>query len=217
MASTNLQVGPQSRVTLSSRNVIRPSCPVRQVVITPLHVPTGTHAGPARNMAQQPIHRTISKLLIREVEKSKGKKDQGKAFTLRDLNTSALQTCTQLKILIKAQLDADIVDEFDIGYIQNNTVVSLRSPQDVQEVWSSIVKGDNVTLWCDGLRGKESPHGKSTKKRSNKSAVDDCDDDEDMEVTKKKKKKKSEERGKGRRYDGTVAINACKNVYSNAV
>ena len=91
-------------------------------------------------------------------------------------------------------MDADIVDEFDIGYIQNNTVVSLRSP--VQEVWSSIVKGDNVTLWCDGLHGKESPRGKSTKKRSNKSVVDDCDDDEDIEVTKKKKKKKSEEREK---------------------
>ena len=110
---------------------------------------------------------------------------------MRDLNSSVLQTCTQLKTLIKAQLDADLVDEFDIGYIQGNTVVSLRSSKDIQEIWSSILKGENITLWCDGLR-KEGRSG--SKKRSNKSTQEESDDDEDSGVTKKKKKKKSEER-----------------------
>ena len=69
----------------------------------------------------------ISKLLIKAVERNsaKGKKDNGETFTLRDLNPSALRTCTQLKALIKAQLDADLVDEFDIGHIKSNAVVSL--------------------------------------------------------------------------------------------
>ena len=179
MANT-FQVGSQSRV-----NVIRPTCPIRQVVITPL--------SSSGVQGQQP--RIISKLLMKAVERSgtKGKKDKGKTFTLRDLNPSTLQTCTQLKTLIKVQLGADLIDEFDIGYIQGNTIVSLRSSRDIQEVWSSVLKGENITLWCDGLR-KEGQSGAATKKRPNKSVQEESDDDEDSGVTKKKKKKKSKER-----------------------
>ena len=120
---------------------------------------------------------------------AKGKKDKGKTFTLRDLNPLTLRTCTQLKALIKAQLGADLIEEFDIGYIQGNTVVSLRSSRDIQKVWSSVLKGENITLWCDGLL-KESQSGTAAKKRPNKSAQEESEDDEDSGVTKKKKKKK---------------------------
>ena len=77
----------------------------------------------------------------------KGKKIKGNAFTFRYLNPSALQTCRQLKTLIKAHLDTDLVDDFDISYIESNRVVSLRSSRDIYEVWSSVSKGENTTLW----------------------------------------------------------------------
>ena len=188
MANT-FQVGSQSRV-----NVIRPNCPIRQVVITPLSSGSGIQV-PQKTRVQQPDPHKISKLLIKAVERNsvKGKKDNGKTFTLRDLNPSASQTCTQLKTLIKAQLDADLVDEFDIGYIQSNTVVSIRSSRDIYEVWSSVSNGENITLWCDSLRREGWPCS-GAKKRSNKSVQEEPDDNEDSGVTKKKKKKKSEER-----------------------
>ena len=90
------------------------------------------------------------------------------------------------------QLGADLI-EFDIGYIQGNTVVSLRSSKDIQEVWSSVLKGENITLWCDGLC-KEGQSGAGTKKWPNKSVQEESDDD-DSGVT-KKEKKKSEERSR---------------------
>ena len=90
----------------------------------------------------------------------------------------------------KAQLGADLVKEFDANYIQGNTVVSLRSSRDIQEVWLSVLK---VTLRCDGLR-KESQSGTAVKKQPNKSTQEESDDDEDSGVT--KKKKKSEERSR---------------------
>lgn len=178
----NFQVGPQARVTVNSR---RPTSSVQQVVITPLS------SAQAASLNSAPTHpnRTISKVLIRAVESGKGKKDQGKTFALRNITPSLVQTRAQLKTLIKAQLDADVVHEFDVGYIQNNTVVSLRSPQDIQEVWASLLRGNSVTLWCDGLRAQ---CGKSARKRpSSRTTQEDSDDDEEVQT---KKRKKSDER-----------------------
>ena len=125
----------------------------------------------------------------RAVESGKGKKDPGKTFALRNITPSLVQTQAQLKTLIKAQLDAELVHEFDVGCIQNNTVVSLRSPQDIQEVWASVLRGQSVTLWCDGLRA---PCGRSAKKRLSSRATQDDSDDDDAVQT--KKRKKSDER-----------------------
>ena len=69
--------------------------------------------------------------------------------------------------------------------------MSLRSSRDIQEVWSSVLKGENITRRCDGLR-KEGQSGAATMKRPNKSVQEESDDDEDSGVTKKKKKKNSE-------------------------
>ena len=112
----NFQVGPQARVTVNSR---RPTASVQQVVITPLSPAQAA----SLNTAPTP---TISKVLIRAVESGKGKKDPGKTFALRNITPSLVQTQAQLKTLIKAQLDAELVHEFDVGCIQNNTVVSFR-------------------------------------------------------------------------------------------
>ena len=77
-----------------------------------------------------------------------------------------------------------------------STVVSIRSPQDVMEIWNDVRKGVNVILWCDGL--KESNLTTTTRKRSKKKADSDSDSDEDVPIAlgssanKKKKYDKDE-------------------------
>ena len=67
------------------------------------------------------------KLLIKAVHKGeKEKKDSGKFFTLRNVNPVCVSKVEDLKSLIKAQLTDDLVDRFDVGYVLNNKVVSLR-------------------------------------------------------------------------------------------
>lgn len=102
------------------------------------------------------------------------KEKKTKSFTLRCPNLTALQT---LKTPINAQLDADLDDVFHCGYILGITVVSPRSSKGIQEVWSSILKGKNIMLWCDGLH-KE--HQSGAKKWSNKSMQEESDDDDEI-------------------------------------
>ena len=126
---------PQARVMLGT-SVTQPG--VRQVVVTPL------------TTQPQVPHTTISTVLIKAIRsESNGKRAEGKTFTLRDIHPSKVDTCYHLKSLIKAQLQEDIhKGDFDVGYIQNPSVVTLKSPEDMQEVWSSLSKGTKVTLWC---------------------------------------------------------------------
>lgn len=185
--------GPQARVMLgtgaasvtqASQRSGQPSG-VRQVVVTPL------------TTQPQVPRTTISKVLIKAVKsESNGKRAEGKTFTLRDIDPSKVDTCYHLKSLIRAQLQEDIrKGDFDVGYIQNSSVVTLRSPEDMQEVWSSLSKGTKVTLWCDGLRGSASS-SKSSRKRGKQQKQDDSEDeDSDAEPSSKSRKKtKNEEK-----------------------
>ena len=112
--------------------------------------------------------------------KSSSKKGAAKTFTLRDVNFSRVSTRDQLKQVIKTQLADDVIGDFDVGYYQASTVVSIRSPQDVMEIWNDVRKGVNVILWCDGL--KESNLTTTTRKRSKKKADSDSDSDEDVPI-----------------------------------
>ena len=52
-----------------------------------------------------------------------------------------------------AQLSAEVIDDyFVVGYQLGNVTVSIRSTDDLSELWSSVITGKNVILWCDGLR-----------------------------------------------------------------
>ena len=93
----------------------------------------------------------IKKVLLKAVRKS-NKKDP-KTFTLRNIQSSHISTCHELKFLIRAQLQEDMIKEdFDVGYLQNSTVISIRSTDDLLEVWENIRRGKNITLWCDGMK-----------------------------------------------------------------
>lgn len=130
----------------------------------------------------------ISKVLIKCVSKEN---KESKTFSLRNVDSSVITSCVSLKALIKAQLKDDIGKEFDIGYQHNNSVVNIRNSDDLLEVWSNILQGKNISLWCDGLKT-------SAAIRHKRQAADVSDDDH-LEVTRnptvakpKKKKKKND-------------------------
>ena len=88
--------------------------------------------------------RPISKVLLKSVNKRK--KSACKTFTLRNIKPWEILECSDLEDLIRDQLQDDVIEEFDVGYLQSNTVVSIRSKEDLVEVWSTMSKGTNVTL-----------------------------------------------------------------------
>ena len=71
----------------------------------------------------------ISKVLIKCA--SKENKKQSKTYSLRNVDSSAVASCLRLKFLIKAQLRDDIRKNFDVGYQHNNSIVNIRSSDDV--------------------------------------------------------------------------------------
>jgi hypothetical protein len=93
-----------------------------------------------------------------------------------------------LKSLIRAQLCGDITTcEFDVGFVSGTNVVSIRSEEDLAEIWSSQLKGDKIVLWCDWLASS----GASCKR---KTAVSDSEDSETVPNPKKKTTRGREDR-----------------------
>lgn len=122
----------------------------RGVVITPLSTQNQHQA--LINPASQ-ANMIVPKLLIKAVCKSSSKKEAVKTcktFTLRNVNVGQVITRDQLKQLIKLQLDDDVTDEFDVGYYQATTVVTIRSPQDVMEVWNDVKKASKLSFGVMG-------------------------------------------------------------------
>ena len=146
--------------------------------------PTPTCTG---TKAQQP-RGIISKLLLKAFCVST-KKDS-KTFTLRNVNTAAIGSCEQLKCEIRSQLCGDIVQEFDVGYLQGSTLISIRTPHDLSEIWNDANKGNKVILWCDGLKEVAQGTIKPSTSRRRKHCVDSDDDDssDEMEASSGKKK-----------------------------
>lgn len=178
-------VGSQAIVTVNNGSKcgdrVNQTPAVRHVTVTPLVPPPTTRA------TSTPI--ALRKLLIKAVHKGeKEKKDSGKIFTLRNINPVCVSKVEDLKSLIKAQLSDDLVDRFDVGYVLNNKVVSLRSKEDIRDLMGSVQKGDNILLWCDGLR--KEPEKKNARKRKAKSSIlidSSGSDDEDSPSLKRKK------------------------------
>ena len=114
----------------------------------------------------------ISKVLIKAVTKQT---KESKTFTLRDVNTSIIDTTAKLKNIIKEQLQDEVVRVFDICYIQtasSNAVVTIRNKEDIAEVWRELLHGSKkIVLWCNGLKVS----GKKRKKTSESSSTDDVE------------------------------------------
>ena len=130
---------------------------------------------------------------------SKGK--ELKTFTLRDVRPEAMTSCAAVKCLIKAQLSQDVTeDDFDIGFLQGNTVVSIRSKADLDELWEGLRRGINTTLWCDGMNGREAHSSSLGQKRS----AQDTDEEGEKIKDKKKKRKKKDGESKEEKVEETI-------------
>ena len=75
-----------------------------------------------------------------------------KTFAIRNIDPTLVTTCNQLQGLIKAQLGGEVCNEFDVGYYQNNSLVTLRTKEDLTELLANIRKTERSILWCDGLK-----------------------------------------------------------------
>ncbi len=153
---------------------------IRRVLITPL--------GQPGQVTTQVVPPVIDKVLLKAVAKSgPGKTRKEKTFTLRRINTAEVCTCDKLKKLIKKQLCDDVIawEEFDVGYIhckRGEKVVSIRSAEDLMEVWKeSKAQGDKMQLWCDGLKSGQ----EQTRKKKIKQVNSDDDESEDEHLKKK--------------------------------
>ena len=161
------------------------ACGGRQVTVTPL-LPVGQ----ARqvNVPLPYSSRIVEKVMLKAVCKSKGgtkNKTDPKIFTLRNINSAQVCSSEELKQVIKTQLSNDIVDDFEVGVVQGSNVISIRSRDDVMDIWKDVNKGTKVVLWCNGLRSK-------SKKRV---ASDDERDDDDIDHDfRRKRSRKAEER-----------------------
>ena len=79
------------------------------------------------------------------------------------------------------QYDADIVNEFDVGYIYNNTVCKPEEFPRYSRRMGSVLRGNSATLWCNSLRKLEAQCGNLLR------ACYQEDSDNNIEVQTKKK------------------------------
>ena len=130
----------------------------------------------------------LGRVLLKAVHKGSTGKNDGKVFSLRNVNTSLVSSCEALKTLIKDQLSGDIgaIEDFDVGFLEGANLVRMRNHKDLEEAWDMLKSNSKVTLWCDGLIVERS--GKKGRKRS--------PDDADEASTKTKKKKVQERENK---------------------
>ena len=164
------------------------------VIVTPL---TSRPSPTPVNIPVRP--QLISKVLVKAF--TKGSKKDPKIYTLRNINPDEVSTVHKLECVIRDQLFDEISrSRFDIGYIQGSHTVTIRSKEDLLEVWSNIKKGSNIVLWCDGLKKK------STSKTPMSSDSSEDDDEEEIQETAKKKRKRAknteEEEPKKKRKKG---------------
>ena len=103
----------------------------------------------------------FSKVYLRAISKNAKKKE--KTFVLRDIDTSKVLLCSDLKEIIRAQLYEDIsCDDFDVGVISNTSVVRVRTKKDLSELWSDVKNAKTkAVLWCDDLIDKSNQKCKS--------------------------------------------------------
>ena len=118
------------------------------MIVTPLTSNISLSQPPRQTQRQ-----LTGKVLIKAFPK--GSKKDPKTFTLRNIDPLVVSSKDKLKQVIRERLPQEISQRgFDVGYLQGSNGISMRSKEDLVDVWGSIEKGTKVILWCDGLRGE---------------------------------------------------------------
>ena len=96
-----------------------------------------------------------------------------------------MTACSDLKALIRNQVGGEVIkDDFDVGYLQGNNVITMRNKENILELWSNLQRGTNTVVWCDGLLVQQN---KTSRKRP---SLDSDSDDEECPTKKTKKEEK---------------------------
>ena len=106
------------------------------------------------------------------------KKNMSETYVLRGVGSHNVANPTQLREQILRQFGSELVSskaDFAIGYQKGTSKVWIRTSSDIEDLWSFIYNGTNMTLWCHGLNP----------------ILSDSDDDDEVSKPKRKKKKSS--------------------------
>jgi hypothetical protein len=79
--------------------------------------------------------------------------------------------------------------DFDVGYYQASTIVSIRSPQDVKKIWNDVKREVKHVLRCDGRKESNTVPSKLRKQSKKKESESDYNKEVVETVTNKKKSK----------------------------
>jgi hypothetical protein len=112
---------------------------------------------------------------------------------LRDIAEESVSSPLDLKKEIWKQFGSEVVSsdlDFPIGYMNGNSKMSIISAADVNDVWGSIKKKENLSLWCDRVRAR------SKRKADNSESNSDSDDSSDVDTVYKNKKRKKRKKKK---------------------
>ena len=89
-----------------------------------------------------------------------------------------------MKALIGNQVGGEITNgDFDVGYLQGSNAIIMRNVEDIRKLWSTLQKGSNMVVWCDGLAMQQS-------KAARKWQSLDSDSDDECPAKKTKKEER---------------------------
>ena len=111
------------------------------------------------------------------------KKKECEVYVLREITERVVSTPQRLIEELQRQFGPQLVPtahHFPVGYMKGSTKVSIRSPADVADIWTHLNKGDQIVLWCEGVR----------RKTSHLAELSGSESDEEMSKKRKRSKKR---------------------------
>ncbi len=111
------------------------------------------------------------------------RKSQYETYVLRNIGSHNISTSKGLKEEIFRQFGSDIVSgklDFPVGYMKGGSKVWVRASSDIEDIWTFVSKGENITLWCNGIS--------SATQKTQLSSGSESDDDSYSKKPRKKKK-----------------------------
>ena len=109
------------------------------------------------------------------------KKKEYEIYILRNVTKDKVTSPQLLRKELLHQFSDKIVSpklNFSVGFIKSGAKVTIQSSTDINDVWQCALRGENITLWCVGIRS-------GTHDESSDSVESDS---ENVEPTSKRKK-----------------------------
>ena len=138
---------PQANIIVHGRQHV----PFTPLTLGSVHTASSMDAGEStpESRVSTGVVSVANKLLLKAFSESK---KASKTFALRNLTLTMISSVEKLKEEIKSQLCDDMVQDFDLGFLEGFTQLSIPTSNDITEMWSDFSQGKKVILWCDGLK-----------------------------------------------------------------